>query len=63
MTYAKTRVFGLIALICCTVLSSVVFWWPKVLAWPVAAIGVWVALSLFVRAWRAHRDGGNGKQE
>ncbi len=44
-------------------LSSVVFWWPKVLAWPVAAIGVWVALSLFVRAWRAHRDAGNGKQD
>jgi cardiolipin synthase len=44
-------------------LSSVVFWWPRVLAWPVAVIGMWVALSLFFRAWRAHRDAGNGKQE
>ena len=43
--------FGAVGLL----LSFVVFWWPRSLSWPAAVIGAWVALSLLVRAWRAHR--------
>jgi hypothetical protein len=29
--------------------------WPRVVVVPLAAIGVWIAAALFVRAWRLWR--------
>jgi cardiolipin synthase A/B len=48
---AALAFFGAIALL----LSVAVFWWPRALAWPASVIGLWVAMSLFVRAWHAHK--------
>jgi cardiolipin synthase len=41
-------------------LTIVALFWPRVVVLPFAGIGIWVAVALFVRAWRlwrsAHRD-------
>ncbi len=31
--------------------------WPRVVSWPLAVIGVWVAISAFIRAFHLHREG------
>jgi Flp pilus assembly protein TadB len=49
---AALAFFGAAALL----LSGVVFWWPRALAWPAAVLGILVGLSLLVRAWRARRQ-------
>jgi cardiolipin synthase len=49
---AALAFFGVAVLL----LSAVVFWWPRALSWPAAVIGLWVGISLLVRAWRAHRQ-------
>jgi hypothetical protein len=49
---AALAFFGAVALL----LSGVVFWWPRALAWPAAVLGILVGLSLLVRAWRARRQ-------
>ena len=30
--------------------------WPRVVVVPFAAIGIWIAIALFVRAWRLWRS-------
>jgi cardiolipin synthase len=30
--------------------------WPKVIAWPLAAIGLWFAIAFLIRAWRGYRE-------
>jgi cardiolipin synthase len=27
--------------------------WPKVIAWPLAAIALWFAIAFLIRAWRS----------
>lgn len=39
------------------ILSAVVFWWPQILSVPLAVLGVWVAISLFMRAYALHQEG------
>ena len=31
--------------------------WPRAVSVPLAVVGVWVALSLFIRAFHLHREG------
>jgi cardiolipin synthase len=37
--------------------AALAAWWPKVVAYPVAAVGAWLGLSLAGAAWRARRPG------
>ena len=38
-------------------LSGLAVWWPHLLSVPLAVLGVWVAISLFSRAYALHREG------
>lgn len=38
-------------------LALIAIFWPRGIAWPFAILGLWVALSLFLRAWALHREG------
>jgi cardiolipin synthase len=40
-------------------LAVVILWWPVTVAVPLGVLGVWVALSLLVRAWRLHTAPGD----
>ncbi len=44
---------GLLLLLC----SGLTVMWPRLLAVPIAVLGAWVALSLFIRAYALHRAG------
>ena len=37
--------------------AALAAWWPKVVAYPVAAMGAWLGLSLVGAAWRVRRPG------
>jgi cardiolipin synthase A/B len=37
--------------------SVVAVMWPRAVSWPLAVIGVWVAVSAFIRAFHLHREG------
>jgi cardiolipin synthase len=48
LSHAETRpLLGGAALL--LVIAGVGAWWPRVLAWPLAALALWVAVSLAVR--------------
>jgi cardiolipin synthase len=36
-------------------LAAVGVLWPKVIAWPLAAIALWFAIAFLIRAWRGRR--------
>jgi len=38
------------------VLAAVGIAWPKAIAWPLAAIALWLSVSFMIRAWRGRRD-------
>jgi hypothetical protein len=38
-------------------LSAIAVVWPRLIVAPLAVIGVWVAISLFIRAFHLHREG------
>lgn len=38
-------------------LAFIAVWWPRLLSVPLAVLGVWVAISLFVRAYALHQEG------
>src|SRR5262249_55621666 len=50
---AEARIMGSAGLL---LLAGAVLW-PRVISVPLAVIGVWVALSLFLRAFHLHREG------
>jgi len=37
------------------VIAGLGAWWPRVLAWPLAALALWIAVSLAVRWMRMRR--------
>ncbi|MDE2350215.1 MAG: cardiolipin synthase B, partial [Gammaproteobacteria bacterium] len=37
------------------VLAVVAFAWPRLVAWPIAALTGWLALNLGIRMWRTRR--------
>jgi cardiolipin synthase A/B len=39
-----------------TVVAVLGFFWPRLLAWPLAAFGLWMGLALFARAARRRTD-------
>jgi cardiolipin synthase len=53
---AEARIMGSSGLLLLA-LSAIAIVWPRVIAAPLAVIGVWVATSLFIRAYRLHREG------
>lgn len=44
---------GLLLLLLC----ALIVWWPQILSVPLAVLGVWVAISLFMRAYALHQEG------
>jgi cardiolipin synthase len=38
------------------VVATVGILWPKSIAWPLAAIALWFAIAISIRAWRGRRD-------
>jgi cardiolipin synthase len=52
--YADTRVM-LVATTLLVALAVTGTFWPRLVAWPLAAIAVWFAIALLIRAWRGAR--------
>jgi cardiolipin synthase len=38
------------------ILAAIGIAWPRAVAWPLAAIALWFAISFLIRAWRGRRD-------
>jgi cardiolipin synthase len=53
---AEARLMGGAGLLLLAV-SALAFIWPRAVAWPLATLGVWVAISLFIRAFNLRREG------
>jgi len=53
---AEARIMGSAGLLLVTA-SVVAVMWPRVVSWPLAVIGLWVAVSAFVRAFHLRREG------
>jgi cardiolipin synthase len=53
---AEARIMGGSGLLLLA-LSVVAVFWPRAISLPLAVIGVWVAISLFIRAFHLHREG------
>ncbi len=53
---AEARIMGSAGLLLVAV-SAIAVVWPQVVSWPLAVIGVWVAVSAFIRAFHLHREG------
>jgi cardiolipin synthase A/B len=45
------------------ILSTLAIFYPRVITLPLAMLGVWVAISLFIRATALHREGKQEKEE
>jgi cardiolipin synthase len=53
---AEARIMGAAGLLLLAA-SFVAVLWPRAVSWPLAVIGVWVALSAFIRAFHLRREG------
>jgi cardiolipin synthase A/B len=53
---AEARIMGVSGLLLLAA-SVIAVLWPKVVSWPLAVIGVWVAVSAFIRAFHLRREG------
>ena len=52
---AEARLMGLAGL-ALFVMAVVALLWPRVIVVPFAVVGVWIALALWLRAWRLRRS-------
>jgi cardiolipin synthase A/B len=52
---AEARIVGTIAAVL-AVTAFVAFQWPRLVAWPLATILIWLAIVLTLRAWRLHTE-------
>ncbi len=59
---AEARIMGSSGLLLLT-LAIVAILWPKAVSWPTAVIGLWLAISLFVKAFRLHSKGVNWEEQ
>src|SRR5262249_35743322 len=59
---AEARIMGAsgLLLLAASVIAAL---WPRVVSWPLAVIGVWVAVSAFIRAFHLRREGKKEKQD
>jgi cardiolipin synthase A/B len=53
---AEARIMGSAGLLLLAA-SVIAVLWPRVVSWPLAVIGVWVAVSAFIRAYHLRREG------
>ena len=53
---AEARIMGAAGLLLLAA-SFVAVMWPRVVSWPLAVFGVWVAISAFIRAFHLRREG------
>jgi cardiolipin synthase len=53
---AEARIMGASGLLLLAA-SVIAVLWPWVVSWPLAVIGVWVAVSAFIRAFHLRREG------
>ena len=59
---AEARIMGASGLLLLAA-SVVAVLWPRVVSWPLAVIGVWVAASAFIRAFHLRREGKKGERK
>jgi len=59
---AEARIMGASGLLLLAA-SVVAVLWPRVVSWPLAVIGVWVAASAFIRAFHLRREGKRGERK
>ena len=55
LAYGDRRIMGGAAALL-VALAAVWIRWPKMIAWPLAAIALWFAIAFLIRAWRGSRD-------
>jgi cardiolipin synthase len=53
---AEARIMGSAGLLLLAA-SVIAVMWPRVVSWPLAVIGAWIAVSAFIRAFHLRRDG------
>jgi cardiolipin synthase len=53
---AEARIMGAAGLLLVAA-SAIAIMWPRVVSWPLAVIGLWVAVSAFIRAFHLRREG------
>ncbi|HEY7181009.1 MAG TPA: phospholipase D-like domain-containing protein [Blastocatellia bacterium] len=53
---AEARIMGSAGLLLMAA-SVIAIMWPRIISWPLAVIGVWVAISAFIRAFHLRREG------
>jgi cardiolipin synthase A/B len=58
---AEARIMGVSGLLLLAA-SVIAVLWPRVVSWPLAVIGVWVAVSAFIRAFHLRREGEREEQ-
>jgi cardiolipin synthase A/B len=58
---AEARIMGVSGLLLLAA-SVIAVLWPRVVSWPLAVIGVWVAISAFIRAFHLRREGEREEQ-
>jgi cardiolipin synthase A/B len=58
---AEARIMGVSGLLLLAA-SVIAVLWPKLVSWPLAVIGVWVAVSAFIRAFHLRREGEREEQ-
>jgi len=59
---AEARIMGVSGLLLLAA-SVIAVLWPRVISWPLAVIGVWVAVSAFIRAFHLRREGERGERD
>jgi cardiolipin synthase len=59
---AEARIMGVSGLLLLAA-SVIAVLWPRVVSWPLAVIGVWVAVSAFIRAFHLRRKGEREEQK
>ena len=59
---AEARIMGVSGLLLLAA-SVIAVLWPRVVSWPLAVIGVWVAVSAFIRAFHLRREGEKGERD
>ena len=59
---AEARIMGVSGLLLLAA-SVIAVLWPRVVSWPLAVIGVWVAVSAFIRAFHLRREGERGERD
>jgi cardiolipin synthase len=59
---AESRIMLTVGVIIATV-SIVAILWPRIVTVPLAIVGLWIALALFIRSFKLHQEGKKSRQD